>query len=245
MTMNSLSSGSPLVRPLLNGKLLSFSSFATRRYTRVVILLLAAISLLLSQGPPQLQSADRLQAIFDRSIADFMAGRVRASVDGFDLLAEARPETVPQLWQRGIAQYYEGRYKECAKQFAAHRDVNPRDVENVVWHFACVGRGESPAKARASILAINPETRIPMPELYALLRGLATPEQVLEAALATGKLEAEFDANLYLGLYHEALGESERARIHIASAASDRFNPIGGFMHAAARVHLRKLQQRR
>lgn len=79
-----------------------------------------------------------------------MSGRVRASLDGFDEIAARLPDSVPQLWQRGIAQYYDGRYKECARQFAAHRTVNPTDVENVAWHFVCVARAESPGKARVS-----------------------------------------------------------------------------------------------
>jgi len=210
-----------------------------------VILLSVAMSLLLLQGPPRQTAGDSTQAIFDRAIADFMNGRVRASADGFDELAARLPESVPQLWQRGVALYYEGRYKECARAFAAHRTVNPSDAENVAWHFVCVARGESATKARASVLSIVPDARVPMPELYDLLRGLTTPERLLQAALSTGKLEAEFDAHLYLGLYFEALGDTERTRIHITAAAADRFKPVAGFMHAAARVHLRQLRERR
>ena len=192
-----------------------------------------AIVLLVAQGPPRRALEDTPQAIFDRAIADF------------NTLAALLPETMPRLWQRGIALYYEGRYKECATQFASHRAVNPSDAENVAWHFVCVARSESAEKARASVLSIVPDARVPMPELYDLLRGLTTAERLLQAAVSTGKLEAEFDAHLYLGLYFEALGDRERTRIHITAAASDRFKPIGGFMHAAARVHLRQLQDKR
>ncbi len=174
-----------------------------------------------------------------------MRGRVRASIDGFDLLAEVMPESAPRLWQRGIALYYDGRFKECAAQFAASRAAHPTDAENAAWHFLCVARAESLRKARESVLSIVPDTRVPMPELYDLLRGLTTPGHLLEAALSTGRLEAEFDAHLYLGLYYEALGDPERTRIHITAAAADRFKALAGFMHAAARVHLQQLQERR
>jgi lipoprotein NlpI len=210
-----------------------------------MILLQVAIALVLMQNPPRLAVGDVTQAMFDRAIAEFMKGNVRASVDEFDELLTVMPDAMPRLWQRGIALYYDGRYKDCAAEFAAHRAVNPHDVENVAWHFACVARGESLEKARASVLSIVPDTRAPMPELYDLLLGLTRPERVMEAALRTGKLEAEFDAHLYLGLYFEALGDVERSRDHIAVAASDRFKPIGGFMYAVARVHFRQLQQRR
>ena len=209
-----------------------------------MILLPLALSLLLAQATPRDSNARALQAIFDRAIADFMNGKVRMAVDGFDDLAARLPDSVPRLWQRGIALYYDGRYKDCARQFAEHKNVNPTDAENVAWHFVCVARAESLATARASVLSIVPDKRVPMPELYDLLRGLTTPDAVLEAAVATGKPEAEFDAQLYLGLYFEALGDRERTLMHIRAAAADRFRPFG-FMHAAARVHLRQLQQGR
>jgi lipoprotein NlpI len=213
----------------------------------VIFALAAAVALSLPQhqADSRLTLGARPQALFDRAIADFMNGKPKDSVEGFDQLADLLPDTVPRLWQRGIALYYVGRYKECAAQFAAHRAVNPTDAENVAWHFVCVARAESAEKARASVLSIVPDARIPMPQLYDLLRGLTTPDKVLEAAISTGRPEAEFDAHLYLGLYFEALGDAERARLHITAAAADRFAPIGGFMHAAARVHARAFQRKR
>ena len=208
----------------------------------MVVLLLAA-ALLATQGPPRPVLRDNAQALFDRAIADFMSGRVRASADEFDELAELLPDSLPQLWQRGIVLYYEGRYKECARQFAAHRDVNPTDAENVAWHFVCVARAESFDKARASVLTIVPDARVPMRELYDLLRGLTTPDRLLEAALSTGKPEAEFDAHLYLGLYFEAMGNKSLALEHIKAAAADRFAAVGGYMHTVAKVHLRILER--
>ena len=211
-----------------------------------MLLLPLALSVLLAQGPPRSSLPnDGAQAIFDRAIDDFMRGRVRESADGFDLLAEMMPENVPRLWQRGVALYYEGRFRECARQFAAHRTVNPTDAENAAWHFVCVARAESVGKARESVLSVVADARVPMRELYDLLRGMTTPERLLQAAMNAGTLEAEFDAHLYLGLYFEAFGDTERARLHITAAAADRFERVAGFMHAAARVHLRQLQRRR
>src|ERR1044071_2605955 len=86
-------------------------------------------------------------AILRRSVSDFQAGRVAESVRGFDELAKLRPDVAPQLWQRGIALYYAGRYVDCRTQFESHRTVNPNDVENAAWHFLCVARAESPGKA--------------------------------------------------------------------------------------------------
>src|SRR6201988_3852826 len=97
------------------------------------------IALALLQAPPQ-----RPQEVFDQAVTDFEQGRVVQAAAGFDTLAKMVPESAPQLWQRGIALYYAGRYKDCRAQFESHRTVNPSDVENAFWHFLCVARAESP-----------------------------------------------------------------------------------------------------
>ena len=199
--------------------------------------LLAALALTVPGQAP----ADRPQAIFDRAVADFRNGRITESVAAFDALAQLLPDRAPGLWQRGIALYYAGRYQDCRAQFESHRTVNPNDVENAAWHFACVARGETPGKARAALLPVGPDSRKPMREIYQMLRGALTPEQVLAAA--GGQLESEFYAHLYLGLYFEALGNSGRALEHITAAAADRYAAAGGFMHTVARVHLELLRK--
>ena len=89
------------------------------------------------------------QAIMNRAVAAFEKGHFVESATAFDELAKAVPEQAPQLWQRGIALYYAGRYDDCRRQFESHRTVNPDDVENAVWHFLCVARAESSARGRA------------------------------------------------------------------------------------------------
>jgi len=179
------------------------------------------------------------QAILNRAVAEFESGRFAESAASFDSLAKAVPERAPYLWQRGIALYYAGRYDDCRRQFESHRGVNPDDVENAAWHFLCVARAESPAKAKAALLPVGPDARVPMREVYQLFRGSLAPEQVLSAAGI--EPDAQFFGHLYLGLYFEALGMKDRAREHITIAAADRFARGGGYMHMVARVHLRSL----
>jgi lipoprotein NlpI len=186
---------------------------------------------------------ERSRKLLDRAIADFQGGRIDKSLEGFDKLAKQVPAIAPQLWQRGIALYYAGRYKDCRSQFESHRTVNPNDVENAAWHFLCVARAESPEKARSALLPVGPDSRVPMLEIYEMFRGTRRPEEVLTAA---GKRpEAQFYARLYLGLYFEALGDESLAREHITAAASNRFASAGGYMHGVAKVHLKLLQRRK
>jgi lipoprotein NlpI len=179
------------------------------------------------------------QAVFSTAVADFRNGRIAEAAAGFDRVAKMLPAQAPQLWQRGIALYYAGRYADCRAQFESHRTVNPDDVENAAWHFLCVARSTSPEKARAALLPVGPDSRVPMREIYQMFSGKLKPEQVLQAG--AGSSQAQFYAHLYVGLYWEALGNSAQAREHIEAAAADRFQ-VGGYMHDVARVHARMLR---
>jgi lipoprotein NlpI len=196
----------------------------------VLVLLLASIVRVPVEQSPQ--------AIMSRAVDAFEQGRFAESATAFDELAKAIPDRAPELWQRGIALYYAGRYDDCRRQFESHRTVNPDDVENAVWHFLCVARAESPAKAKAALLPVGPDARVPMREVYQMFRGTLTPEQVLSAA--GSQPAALFYAHLYVGFYFEAQGMSARALEHIRIAAADRFERAGGYMHMVARVHARR-----
>ena len=180
------------------------------------------------------------RALLDRAVAEFERGRITESVASFDELAKAAPAIAPQLWQRGIALYYAGRYADCRRQFESHRTVNPDDVENAAWHFLCVARAEAPERARAALLPVGPDSRVPMRQVYEMFRGTLEPAQVLTAAGRDSS--GQFYAQLYLGLYYEALGDARRAREHITAAAQERFAGEGGYMHMVARVHLARMK---
>ena len=181
------------------------------------------------------------RALLNEAMDDFAAGRLEAAADGFDRVAALVPEAAPQLWQRGIALYYVGRYQDCREMFESHRLVNPNDVENAAWHFLCVARGESPEAAQAALLPVGPDGRPPMREVYEMFRGERTPEQVMadgERLAERRGPSARFYAHLYVGLYHEALGNDEAAREHLVAAAGDRYASVGGYMQMVARVHV-------
>jgi lipoprotein NlpI len=192
-----------------------------------MLALLLAVTLAQAQDP---------QVLMDKAVSDFERGRVVEAANEFDTVAKLVPNYAPQLWQRGIALYYAGRYKDCRAQFESHRTVNPADVENAAWHFLCVARQETPEKARQALLPVGPDARVPMTQVYEMFRGTKTPDDVLKAAGT--QLSAQFYAELYVGLYYEATGNKRLAQQHITAAAADRFAGAGGYMHTVAKVHL-------
>jgi tetratricopeptide (TPR) repeat protein len=174
------------------------------------------------------------QAAFDRAVTAFREGRLEDSAAAFDEVVRLSPGDAPYLWQRGIVLYYVGRYDDCRTQFESHRTVNPNDVENATWHFVCVARAESPDAARAALLPVGPDQRVPMTEIYQMFTGEITPAEVLTAA--GGEPRAVFYAELYVGLYLEAQGDAAAAE-HIRKAADPRYADAGGYMQMVARVH--------
>ena len=206
-----------------------------------VLALSAAIALAAALAV-RLSGAQQPREILDDAIADFMGGRIEASVKQFDQLVKVAPGVAPELWQRGIALYYAGRYDDCRRQFELHRTVNPNDVENAAWHFLCVARAESPARARAALLPVGPDARVPMRQVYDMFRGTVEPGSVLQAA--GPQPQGQFYANLYVGLYFEALGDRSRAMEHLTAAAADRYVNAGGYMHGVAVIHVKIRNQR-
>ena len=166
-------------------------------------------------------------------------GRIADSLDDFERAVALDSRHGPYLWQRGIALYYAGRFEECARQFEAHRSVNPADVENAAWHFACVARDRGIGPARGALLPVGDDARVPMSEVYELFASRADRSAVLAAADAAAphlRASARFYAHLYLGLHAEAEGRRDAARDEIAKAVE---SGIEGFMVDVARVHLR------
>jgi lipoprotein NlpI len=177
-------------------------------------------------------------ALFNEAVRLFFAAQPVESAKVFDQLVVARPESEPELWQRGLALYYAGRFDDGRRQFEFHRTVNPADVENVAWHFACVARDKGAEAARRAIIPVGADARVPMREVLELFAGRAEPAAVLAAAEA-GPEEARRNqrcfAHLYLGLYFEAIGDDDRAKRHMLEAAGPF--AMDHFMGRVAQLH--------
>jgi len=197
-----------------------------------------ATALLLSQDRP----ADEYNR---RGAGHFKKGHIQQSLDDFDRAIQLDPAQASYHWQRGISLYYAGRYDDGRKQFELHQTVNGNDVENAAWRYLCMARAGTVASARAAILPIQNDTRVPMMQIYALYKGNATVDEVLAAARAGNPTpdalsERLFYAHLYIGLYYEAAGDAKQARKYIELANRHR---IGHYMGDVARVHLQLMRR--
>jgi lipoprotein NlpI len=188
-----------------------------------------------------------------RGRENFRAGKIAESIADFDKFIELQPQAANQQWERGISLYYAGQFEKGAKQFEDYQKFHDQDVENSVWRYLCVARASGVEKARATLLPINNDPRIPMMEIYKLYQGKLKPEDVLAAASKNLPSSADqqnsasrellnqqlFYAHLYIGLWHEAAGEPEKAKRHILEAEKHK---IGHYMWDVAHVHADRLR---
>jgi len=177
-------------------------------------------------------------ALDQRGSANFRLGKMKEAGDDFDAYIKLVPDEYPGHWRRGIVLYYLGRFKEGKEQFESYQKVENSDVENGVWHYLCFARAETPEKARAAMLPIQGDRRVPMTEVYSMFQGKFAPEKILEIAAKAPPEQAKlapFYAHLYLGLYYESIDDKKKALEHMEQAA--KIGPVDHYMGDVARVH--------
>jgi lipoprotein NlpI len=196
---------------------------------------LADFSRLIAIDPKAAGAIDR------RGDAYLKLGKMKEALADFERFLELAPNRKPEHWRRGIALYYAGRFKDGVEQFELHQTVNPHDVENAVWHYLCNAKVVGPDKARAALIPITGDARVPLMTVHALFAGKAAPADVLKAAGAGDapperKREHLFYAHLYLGLYYESANDAKQSLEHMTKATTEYANP--GYMGDVARVHV-------
>lgn len=201
-----------------------------------------AATQLLSSSPDDLQTIMLAADVFLR------CNHPDRALPLYDRYIEAVPQSMPRLWQRGIAQYFVGQYAEGAEQFVKHREVNPHDVENAAWHYLCLAKARSIDVANKSVLPAPHDSRIPMAEVQQLL--LEGDPELVEKAMrqvpqdSPQHASALFYGNFYLGLYADANGDHQTALDRMTKAAN---NAPRHYMGDIARVyaeHLLKAKQK-
>ena len=184
-----------------------------------------------------------IRVLHSRGEQHFRQARIAESIADFDRELQLAPDRAAEHWQRGIAYYYAGEYEKGARQFELHRTVNPQDVENAAWHFLCVVRAPkgSVEAARKTLIPVADDSRVPMAQIQQMFAGTMTPEEVLKVGEEAGGT-AKFYADLYVGLYFEALDRDDESLRLIELAAA---NPAAkdSYMGDVARVHVKLRKQ--
>ena len=201
--------------------------------------------LLKDEDPTTRQRASDFAArvLHRRGEEHFRQARIAEALADFDRELELRPEDAANHWQRGIACYYAEEYEKGAKQFELHQKVNPQDVENSAWHFLCLVRAPegSAQAAEKKLLAVTKDPRVPMAQIQEMFAGKKPPEDVLKLGEAGGDVSA-FYADLYAGLYYEALGRHAES-LRLMKRAAENPAAVDNYMGDVARVHV-KLRER-
>ena len=172
----------------------------------------------------------------------FFVGDFNTCIAAYDQAIKLDASLEPQLWQRGLAQFYAGRFEEGVKQFETHQTVNSQDVENAVWHVLCQAKVSSLEAAREKMIAIDSDARVPMREVFEMFAGRMKPKDVMAAAesttwVADTRLQRYY-GHLYVGLYQELIGETAASMKSMQAAVDVCPFPRGNFMGEVARVHL-------
>ena len=186
-------------------------------------------------------------AINQRGGERFKTGDIAGSIEDFEKYIKENPKAYDDHWRYGISLYYAKRFADGAKQFKAGEKAFGNDVENAFWHYLCTARDSDLKKARAALLKIGPDSRVPMMKVYDLISGTARPNEVLETVAkaqldAQGKNEALFYAHLYIGLNYEAEGDQAKAKEHLEIAVTK--HKIGHYMWDVGNVHLKLLKKK-
>ena len=174
----------------------------------------------------------------------FRLNRFEEAIQDYDDAVEiGRPHTELSCWERGLAYYYIGNFKEGKEQFERYHRVGATDIENGLWRFLCIAEVEGIEKARSTILEYPSRTRPPFPALLNLYLGKGTPEDVISQAKRNTRSGPRstnnlFFAHYYLAKFYELTDQPEQAKTHIRKALA---HEITHFMYYCAEIDAQRI----
>ena len=164
-----------------------------------------------------------------RARTHFKAGRLKDAIADWEMFTKRQPDVSqdPYLFTLGIAYAIAGRDEDARKRFEWYDVVQSNDVEAAAWHYLAVARHSGEVAAQSRLLEIKEDERIPMMQVYEMLKGSLSPGRVLAAARSGEPSPKElarsmFYANLYIGVFLEASSQPNLARIYLRRAAAGK-----------------------
>lgn len=195
-------------------------------------------SLLSSKEDDNLLSLSNPRQYISQGMNLFRQGMIQESIRSFDRAIEMDPQIRPFCWQRGISLYYAENFQQASEQFRADVQVNPYDVEEIVWDQLSLWRQEA---VKEPMTLPRPDRRPIMNLVYQLYRGEAREEDLALFAAGSTSLSDHFYADLYLALYHEArTKEISKAEYYMKQALRTEYARKFGqrdYMVSVAQIH--------
>ncbi len=189
---------------------------------------------------------DRTPSYSQRGDARFFLGDFAGAVADYEKMVELEPKIAPSHWRRGIAYFYDKKYKQAANQFETYHTFDDVDRENGIWRFFSQTKAYGLKKAREGLLKYEKDDREPFPDVYRLFAEEITPDQILKQ-IQDAKIpdeerqKREFYAHLYIGLNHALHNRRGPALKHLAAATKNTWAQDAGFgpnyMWHVGRVH--------
>lgn len=180
-------------------------------------------------------NSDDVRALLDRGDALFFLGRFEEAIRDYDRMIALQPELGPTHWQRGLALHFAGQYDDAAKQFERFFELDKSDRENGIWRFYAQVKKDGVDSARKALFVYEQPDREPLPIIYHLCEGKATPADVAKSVEAAGippqeKRKRQFYAELYLGLDAAIVrNDAKAARPHFERAVANRWPRSAGY----------------
>ena len=119
----------------------------------------ASLLLIRTAAPASIEDRASARSLVFQGMETFRRGDVAGSIQYFDQAERAQGASLtPFLWQRGLSYYYANDFALASEQFRTDVQVNPSDVEEIVWDIAAQLRMMDPA---AQIFPVPSQMTLP------------------------------------------------------------------------------------
>lgn len=175
-----------------------------------------------------------------RGQAYFLLDRMDEAIADFDQEIKLDADREEDHWQRGVSQYFAGRYADCEKQFETILKAKRGNPETSLWHFACVAKQRGFRAAQKAYRYGGWSQSATLYHMTRLYLGLDPVYKVMAAMTSTVSTQTScFYGNLYLAIYYDIREKGTLAARHMDKAVHTCHG--GDYMDDIARLYAARL----